>query len=55
MFSILIPTIHSENNTIWWDEDWDFRQQIDIPINTSNEQAKFQPIDINVDSNLNTI
>ena len=49
MFSILIPTMHSENNTRWWDEDWDFRQQIDIPINTSNEQAKFQPIDISVE------
>ena len=32
----------------WWDSDWSFRQEIKIAIDTSNEIAKFQPIDIRI-------
>jgi hypothetical protein len=32
----------------WWNKDWSFKQEIHIPIDTSQENAKFQPIDIRV-------
>jgi len=32
----------------YWNNDWDFREKIDIPIDTGDENAKFQPIDINI-------
>ncbi len=35
-----------ENN--WWDESFPYRKEINIPFDTSISQAKFQPIDVNV-------
>ncbi|EMR73985.1 hypothetical protein MBGDN05_00358 [Thermoplasmatales archaeon SCGC AB-539-N05] len=37
------------NNQPWWDDDWSFNQEIYIPIDTSDENAKFQPIDVRVE------
>lgn len=39
----------SANDEIHWNPDWSFKQKIKIPINTSNENAKFQPIDIPIE------
>ena len=33
----------------WWDESFAYRKEINIPFDTSINQAKFQPIDIHVD------
>ena len=49
--SLLVPTGLSSDETSWWNENWSFRQEIIIPINTSYEEAKFQPIDIYLEFN----
>jgi len=36
------------DDDIWWNDNWSFREEIDLPIDTSNEQAIYQPIDIKV-------
>jgi len=47
LFSILIPTsLSEENNYPWWDEEWSYRQKINIPIDTGKEEAAYQPIDV---------
>lgn len=38
----------SQNQIDWWNDKWSFRQEITIPIDTSLEEAKFQPIDIRI-------
>lgn len=52
VFIILIVnifTIHIVSEEIaWWDDDWSFRQELQIPIDTSTEQSKYQPIDMKV-------
>ena len=44
--SLLVPTSLSFDEFTWWNDNWSFREEIIIPINTSFEVAKFQPIDI---------
>ena len=34
-----------------WLEEWSFHKEIEIPINTSNEYTKYQPIDIQINFN----
>ncbi len=46
ILSILIPSTISTDDSQWWDENWSFRQEIGIPINTTDEDAHYQPIDI---------
>ena len=41
----LAPICISTNSSSWWDDNWSFRQEICIPIDTGDEQAKYQPID----------
>jgi len=41
----LTPICLSQEDSTFWYKDWSFRQELIIPINTSSEQAKFQPID----------
>ena len=43
-----MPACTSVENSDWWDENWDFRQELIIPIDTSSEHAKYQPIDIHI-------
>ena len=45
----LAPVCISTNDSNWWDEDWSFRQELFIPINTSSEQAKYQPVDTQIE------
>jgi hypothetical protein len=51
MESLLVPTSLSSDGPSWWNDDWSYRQEIPIPINTSSEEAKFQPIDIYLEFN----
>ena len=44
----LVPVSLSADSLEWWDDAWSFRQEIIIPIDTSNEQAKYQPIDLHI-------
>lgn len=45
--SVLVPTSFSASDEApWWNENWSFRKEINIPIDTSSEQAKYQPVDI---------
>jgi len=46
VLSILVPSTISTDNSQWWDENWSFRQEINIPINTTSAHAHYQPIDI---------
>ena len=49
IFLTLAPTIISAESSDWWDETWSFRQDVFIPIDTSSEYSKFQPIDVRVE------
>lgn len=49
---ILISNLTIESladDQIWWNPDWSFSQEIQIPINTSQKGVKFQPIDIPIE------
>lgn len=46
--SMLTISVSSDEEIPWWNNDWGFRQEIPIPIDTSNEYAKFQPIDLKI-------
>jgi len=48
LLSLFIPNISIADEATWWNENWSFRQEILIPINTSDEHAKYQPIDIHI-------
>jgi len=48
-FTILAPNISSENKKPRWNENYSFDKEIILPIDTSKDQAKFQPIDIKID------
>jgi hypothetical protein len=39
------PNVVSEDDMSWF-EDWSFRQEVIIPLDTDSESAKYQPIDI---------
>jgi len=47
--SVLVSSSLSEEEIPWWNSDWCFRQEIRIPFNTSEEYAKFQPVDFRID------
>jgi len=47
--SIFIPSTLSTDDSHWWNDDWSFRQEITIPINTSSAAAHYQPIDIPIE------
>ena len=51
LLSVLVPTIISATpgkEDPWWDDDWHERKEIGIPINTSSQYAKYQPIDFTI-------
>ena len=46
----IIPTPNSiANKSEWWDEQWSYRQEISIPIDTSLTESDYQPIDISIE------
>jgi hypothetical protein len=48
LFSIVNIPVSSQSNVSWWDQNYKYRQEIDIPIDTSLEIAKYQPVDIRI-------
>jgi len=51
MFSIINIPISSQSNVPWWDQNFSYRQELDIQIDTSLEIAKYQPVDIRITFN----
>jgi len=50
--SVLVPTSFSVSDEApWWPKDWSYREEIIIPIDTSLEEAAYQPIDILIEFN----
>jgi len=45
---ILVP-VNSSYESLWWDDDWSNRQEIDVPIDTNSVIAKYQPIDTRIE------
>ncbi|MCD6107951.1 MAG: carboxypeptidase regulatory-like domain-containing protein [Thermoplasmata archaeon] len=46
---ILLPIISTSGTSFSsWNDDWSFRQEISIPIDTGLDESKFQPIDIKI-------
>ncbi|MCK4364575.1 MAG: hypothetical protein KAW45_00835 [Thermoplasmatales archaeon] len=45
LLSTLVPISPLAEETPWWDNNWSFKEEVLIPINTSDDLAKFQPID----------
>ena len=48
MLLTLAPVCISKSDSTWWNNDWSFRQEIHILIDTNSENAKYQPIDIRI-------
>jgi len=53
IFLILVTSLFFNTNTSsispnYWNNDWSFRQEINIPIDTGLDESKFQPIDIRI-------
>ena len=47
---VLMPTSVSDpGEDPWWDENWPYRQKVNIPFDTSDDYAHFKPIDIPVE------
>jgi len=49
VLAILLPTTllaSPPDEDPWWDDDWSSRKEIIVPIDTSNEYAHYQPVDI---------
>ena len=48
IWSILTP-VNLSYESLWWDDGWSYCQEIDIPIDTNSEIAKYQPIDTRIE------
>lgn len=46
LFPTSIQLVSSEDELLWRNENWSFKQEIQIPIDTGNDKAIYQPIDI---------
>ncbi len=49
IFLTLLPANSSSNEISRWDESWSFSQEINIPIDTNADIAKYQPIDFRIE------
>jgi hypothetical protein len=49
LFQSVVSFSSSSGNSSQWDNNWSFKQEIKIPIDTSLEDAKYQPIDIRME------
>ena len=45
LLSTVVPISPLAEETSWWDINWSFKDEVLIPINTSDDLAKFQPMD----------
>ena len=43
-----VQIINAQNNEEWWNNEWSSRQEIQIPFDTNNPEAKYQPIDTEI-------
>jgi len=41
--------VSSKDASEWWNDNWSFRQEIYVPINTALYEAKFQAVDITIE------
>ena len=47
LLSALAPITLAKNSDLaWWNEEWNYREEINIPIDTNLEISKYQPIDL---------
>lgn len=46
---VFLPINSVSDEISWWDNNWSFKQEINIPVDTSTEIAKYQPIDIRIE------
>ncbi|MCK5261397.1 MAG: hypothetical protein KAJ44_04385, partial [Thermoplasmatales archaeon] len=45
--SVLTVSVSSQDDSIpFWNIEWSYRQEIQLPITTNDSHAKYQPIDI---------
>jgi hypothetical protein len=54
VLAIVIPTTllaSPSDETPWWNDDWSFRKELIIPIDTGSEYARYQPVDIYIEFN----
>ena len=51
LLSAFITNSSTADEVPWWNDNWSFRQEIEIPIDTSDEYAIYQPIDIHIGFN----
>jgi len=49
LMQILVPTSLSIDDFPWWDNNWSYRVEIKIPVDTSDKNTCFQPIDVHVE------
>ena len=49
LFLALTPVCISMDDSTWWNEDWSFRQNLSVPIDTSSNYAKYQPVDTRIE------
>ena len=47
--SVVTSSPSNDEDTIpFWNSDWSYRQEIQLPISTNNSHAKYQPIDLQI-------
>ena len=51
LLSALVSVNMSADEIPWWDDSFSYQEEILIPIDTSDEHARFQPIDIKIKFN----
>ena len=46
---LILAPVNLSYEGSWWDDGWSHRQEIDIPIDTNSDIAKYQPIDTRIE------
>lgn len=46
---LILAPVNLSYGGSWWDDGWSHRQEIDIPIDTNSDIAKYQPIDTRIE------
>jgi hypothetical protein len=45
LFAVLPSVSYAEDDSSWWDDNLSFRQELNLPLDTSPELAHYQPVD----------